>query len=371
VAGDTSKKVVSVAAAPTETRNIILAQGIEFNNSDLDADDKIPDGSLATRLKAAGTPLTITSPGRATFRSVKQGVTYNIKVVNKKAEFIAALKSNKTTHVIYDGHSRYGRGACFGTSKAAGEDWEAGHDKDTGLFRMGMPFVGVPLKDVGHHFYSTSLIPSSTKLNSDDCEHDLAASLGSLKAHSLAEIGTIYKAIVAAEKKKPAAKQESLEPDEKKVMSLLKVKGAAPKATDKFWTCILRGEGFSLVLDAGWDKTASAPADLGATDLKCRVFCHFGCTSFQHYHHVVRKLKAWKKDADKDNFAYFTSDLSISITGPNWLFHLLTYDEFSAGLPWEKSLEYARKNANADIKKFVISYNKTHPSDLLNVYQIV
>lgn len=347
-------KVKSVAAPPSETRNIVIAQGVEFNNKELPAEDRIPDGSLKKRMDAAGLKLVITSPGNATFQSLKQGVNFTIKVVNTKSELKAALESDKTHHVIYDGHSRFGRGCCFGTNSAPGEDWENGSNpKTTGLFRMGFPYVAVPLKDIGHHFYTTDIVPISETLTPSDCEPDLRSAVNGklVKAHTLADCDKEYRAILAAELKKPLADRESLEPDVAKVLGKLRMNKAAVKASDKFWAFQWGGEGFSLVLHAGWEKTASAPMDLGATDIKCRVFCHFGCSSFQHYHEIVRNRKKWKKVSNTDNFAYFTSGLSYSFTGPNWLFHLLSYDQFNAGQPWEPSLEYARKKANLDIKK--------------------
>jgi hypothetical protein len=154
-----SGTITSVAAPPSETRNIVIAQGIEFNNKDLDPDDVIPDGNLSKRMTAAGLPLVISSAGNATFNSLKQGVNFTIKVVNTKKDWKAALESDKTHIAIYDGHSRFGRGCCFGTNDATGEDWEAGSNPAlTGLFRMDFPFVAVPVSDILHHGYTAEIV---------------------------------------------------------------------------------------------------------------------------------------------------------------------------------------------------------------------
>ena len=322
----------SVAAPPSETRNIVVAQGIEFNNNQLGI-YQTPGGSLKTRMAAAGMPLVISAAGDATFKSVKQGVNFTIKVVNTKSAFKAALESDKTHHVIYAGHSRFGRGCCFGTNPAAGEDWETGSSPaTTGLFRMGFPYVGVPVADIKKHGYIADIVPTSEALDPNNCEHDLRSAVngGSVHGHVLKDVDSA-------------------------VHGQLRINKKAVGTKDRFWAFNLPGEGFSLVLHAGWEKTASAPMDLGKTDIKCRVFCHFGCSSMQHFHEIVRDRKKWKKVGNTDHFAYFTSDLGRVFSEPNWLFHLLTYDQFNAGQPWEPSLEYARKKANLDIKKDCIA----------------
>lgn len=338
-----NKKVTSVVAPPSETRNIVIAQGIEFNNKDLGSDDVIPDGSLKKRMDAAGLPLVITSPGKAaTFNSVKQGVSFTLKVVNTKSEFKAALESDKTHHVIYDGHSRFGRGCCFGTNPAPGEDWERGSNPTlTGLFRMGFPYVAVPVSDIKHHGYTADLVPTPETLTPSDCEPDLRAAVnsGSVQPHGLKDVDPT-------------------------VHGQLRINKKAVGSGDRFWAFNWPGEGFSVVLHAGWEKTASAPMDLGATLIQCRVFCHLGCSSLQHYHEIVRNRKKFKKVGNTDNFAYFTSGLAFSFTGPHWLFHILTYDQFNAGQPWEPSLEYARTKANIDIKKDCIKIKE-------KIYEII
>jgi hypothetical protein len=335
--------VKSVVAAPFEKRRILVAQGIEFNNKDVDDEDVIPDGSLKTRMDDAGLPLVITSPGKsATFRSAKQGVDFMIKVINTKSELKAALEDAEKLHVIYDGHSRFGRGCCFGTNTAPGEDWENGSNpKINGLFRSGFPYVAVPVSDIKHHGYTADLVPVSETLKLSQCEPDLrnAVTLKSVRPHTLKDVDAA-------------------------VHGQLRINKKAIDPADRFWAFRWPGEGFSVVLHAGWEKTASAPLDLGETNITCRVFCHFGCSSLQHYHEILRNRKSWKKVGDTDKFAYFTGGLSYAFTASHWLFHLLNYDVYNAFQPWEPSLEYARKKANLDIKKSCLKIK-------VPIYQIV
>jgi len=107
-----------------------------------------------------------------------------------------------------------------------------------------------------------------------------------------------------------------------------------------------------VVLHAGWQGTATKPMELGKTNLKCRVFCHFGCSSYQHFRTILRHRKNWQKAGNTDKFAYFTTDIAYGITASFWLHRLLTYDKYNAFKPWEPSLEYARRRANADLKKW-------------------
>jgi hypothetical protein len=340
-------KVISVAAPPFETRNIVIAQGIQFNNKDYanshDMGSIVPDGSLKKRLLAAGLPFVIASPGRsAALTNMKQGVNYTINVVNTKSEFVAALESDKTHIVIYDGHARFGRGCCFGTDMKPSEDWENGTTFDTGLFRMGYPYVAVPVKDIVEHGYTADIVSASEPLGLEDCEPDLRRAIKKnlVKPHSLKDI------------------------PQKEAHKKLRIDKNPIGPQDRFWAFDWAGEGFSVISHAGWEKTASAPMDLGPTDIRCRVFCHFGCSSRQHYQRIVCILKGFLRVGDTDNFSYFTSDIALGgVTSPNWLFHLLSYDQFNAGQAWGPILEYARVHANRDIQKDIFALNKSLPED--------
>ena len=120
--------------------DILEAQGIQFNNAQLAAesginrngDEQITAGWLSDQLSTAVPfPIQVSGSTFATFKSAKQGVKYTIDVTTDKPEFKNKLetpgkpgtKELEYWHVIYAGHSRYGRGACFGTDDKPGEDW--------------------------------------------------------------------------------------------------------------------------------------------------------------------------------------------------------------------------------------------------------
>jgi hypothetical protein len=381
-----------------EGRHILVAQGIQFNNAQLasesgidrSGDEQIPTGYLTDQLGAA-VPFPIQVSGTsATFKSVKQGVKYTIDVTTSRTEFKNQLetpgkpgtKELEYWHVIYDGHSRYGRGACFGTDESPGEDWENSSDPaagPAGLYRMAYPFVGVPVLDILHHEYSTDVV--SVKVNPAPADREYKGKLHERTLKQLKQ-GTesyirdlirkkIFKDYTETELNEYLARLGSLDSwlrivgDRVPMVSL----GDALRPDDKFWA-YHSGEGPAVLLQAGWKETVTKPMDLGATDLKCRIFCHFGCSAYQHYRSILRDRKNWKKSGNTDWFAYFTHGLSVSITGPFWLYYLLTYDQFSAGKPWEPSLEYARIKTNARIAIWCGEYNKTHRTDPVTPYKI-
>ena len=102
----------------------------------------------------------------------------------------------------------------------------------------------------------------------------------------------------------------------------------------------------SAVLHAGWKGTKSVPDDLGAIDPLCRVFCHFGCSSFKHNYRIVRKEKGWKREGNQ-KYAYWTTDIAIGVTDIYWLQSILTFPQFNAWDSWQASLDYAVRKTNA------------------------
>ena len=381
-----------------EVRHILLAQGIQFTNADLVSesginyrgDEQIPTGFLSDQLSTASPfPLQFSSSS-ATFKSVDQGVKYTLTVTADRLELKKKLetpgkpgtKELEYWLVIYDGHSRYGRGACFGADDAPGENWENSASPtsgSSGLFRMGYRFVGVPVLDVLHHGYSTDVVSVKVVAPPKDREYK-----GKLQESTLKDLkhrtDKYIRRLIAAKRFKEHSEAElrgyianlgSLDTQLRIVgdrVSMVDI-GDALRASDKFWS-YSSGEGPAVLLQAGWEGTVTDPLDLGATDLKCRVFCHFGCESYAHYRGILRKRKGWQKSENVDRFAYFTSDLSVSITGPFWLYYLFTYDKFNAGKPWEPSLEEARKKTNGRISTWCADWNKAHPTDRISAYEI-
>jgi hypothetical protein len=350
---------VNTLAPPLEIRRIVVAQGKQFRNGDTGALWSIPEilrlsgkerldaiDAIAIALGAeAGfakkhypslarlpaVPLIDNPAGGFLHISLRQGVIFSIEVVNTKEEFVKSLL-DPGLHLIYSGHARFGRGPCFGAGgKSRGEEWEEGHGKHPnadGIFRMGFPFLSVPADEPIEHGYTANLVKSSVSLTAPDCDPDLRAHLGGLRARTLAEIDKATTSFAT-----------------KHGFSDTFVDHVRDKDPDATWWTHGRGDAMRIVLHANWKSTASRPDDLDSLDPLCRVFCHFGCSTFKHNFPVVRKLKGWKK-AGNERYAYWTTDVSFGITDIYWLQHLLTFPEFNAGEPWEKSLAYAVRKTN-------------------------
>lgn len=323
-------------ALKVETRTIILAQGIQFNNLDMLKwpYDMVPDGFTTgfakrhekwPRSMRKRPPLSIapTADGFE-YTSAAQGVKFDVKIVSSKSDFRRGLLTCGV-HVIYAGHSRYGRGACFGPLPRPGEDWENGAlPSETGLFRMGFPFVGIPVSDVIRHGYTVDLVAAALPVSAWNSEPDLRQHLGDLTSM-------------------PAEKIHPLLP-----------KFASNKDPKENWLCYRANEhgtmAYHVVVHAGWTNTVSAPSDLGATDLKCRVFCHFGCDSAKHFRPIVQNkaFKGWRKKND-ERHSFFTTAIADAVTPVYWLYHLFTYPKPNAFQDWGPSLEYAVQNVNDDL----------------------
>jgi hypothetical protein len=335
-----SDEVVQLSEPPVdesrlETRYIVVAQGIEFNNADLvwfpymmlpDAFttpvESRADWPPSQRERA---PLAITTTDDGfEYVSFDQGVRFVVKVVNTKDEFISALRT-PGMHVIYAGHARYGRGPCFGPNLVSPtEEWENGTSTTTGLFRMGYPFIGVPLEDVTRHGYTCDLVSDSVTMTRPDCDPYLRPYLSSLEAKLADEIDPAL--LLHAKDKDPTKRWWAY--------------NVGSDARPEWW----------VVLNAGWTETASAPADLGATTPLCHVFCHFGCRTYKLNHDIVRDtdFKGWGHLGD-DRLAYFVEGYSKAKTAAYWLYHIFTYTVWNAFSPWEPSVEYAREQTNHDL----------------------
>lgn len=333
---------------PPEEREIVIAQGKQFRNgdramvwsvpevfrlsgeerADLDFTDRKGNvhkmGDFNPSLKTLD-PIAIEDGPNGTFQFLNfdQGVRFTIRVVNKKDDFIAALLT-PGVQVIYAGHARFGRGPCFGDGgDGTGEMWEEGtsaHPNQDGIFRMGFPFIAVPVEDIIEHGYTANLMQADVRPAAADCDPDLRSRLGSLRARTLSQID-------------PELVDQVQDPD-----------------PDKKWWTLGPASKLEVVMIAGWENTLSAPDDLGAITPLCRSFVHMACSTFKHNHPVMRKLKNWKQEGD-ERYAFWTTDLSNSIGDHYWLQHLLTYDQFNAFQPLKKSLEFARDKSNKLLKK--------------------
>ena len=323
-----------------ETRIVYLAQGIQFNNSDLAPWPYMvmPDGLMAPiashdsdwpKSMKKRAPLAITKTANGfEFTSAAQKVKFDVRLILTKKAFRDALLT-PGAHVVYAGHARYGRGPCFGTSDAPGEDWENGTTPaTTGLFRMGYPFISVPVKEVLEHGYTANLVESTVKVTADQSDPDL-------RGHIASKTWLSKKA------------------NDIRAGLLSHIRDKDPNKT--YWTYVAWEEGKMepfVVIHAGWENTLSAPNDLGATTPLCRVFCHFGCSTFPHNRAILRgnPFKAWKKDKN-DRFAYFTTALANNITAVYWLYHIFTYPKANNFGDWEPSLNFAVGKVNSDLAR--------------------
>jgi hypothetical protein len=301
-----------------EERRIIVAQGIENNNTDIDR-RSAENPQRARRIGMYRLPEglldkfpTMTRQGdEVEYVSDAQHVVFRIRAVNEKDQFKTALLT-EGVHVIYDGHSRYGRGPCFGPQPTPSDDWEQGtNPAKTGMFRMGFPVIGVHFSDIEHHGYRFWPVDANTTIEREWRHPELPRQLRPVELPSNLTGRVLPQALPLA---------------------------------DRYWG-FRDGEGRGLALWAGWEDTASMPMDLGATDPVCRCFCHFGCSSYVHTYPILRRRKGWTR-TDTERFAYFTRRPSYPGTTQAWLEALLIYPRRNDNQSWYDSLQWTVQRAN-------------------------
>ena len=318
--GDTS----NVLNTAYETREIVLAQGIQFTNAyyqSVVAQTAGIRGEYYQYLQMPqglqqDFPDMVIQGDQAEYVSETQRVRFKLRVVNTKDAFVQALKT-PGLHVIYNGHARYGRGPCFGPGgDQPSEDWEQGAASPTGLWRMGFPIIGVPLHEIRDHGYSFYPVAAGDEEPARDQLHPDT----------------------------PSRLRRVTLPDDLRA----KVLGQGRPLAAEYWG-YGDGEDGSLLLWAGWENTISAPMDLGATDLQCRCFCVFACSTFKHNWPILRKRKGWTR-TDTDRFAYFCTSESDGLSVPCWLTALFTYPQRNDFESWYPSLQWSRDRATSLIK---------------------
>jgi hypothetical protein len=274
-----------------------------------------------------------------------QGVRFIIEETTSKQEFINWLKTPED-HVIYMGHARYGRGPCFGArgivrhppATPTGpprltlfktEDWEEGSDADSGLFRMGYPFIGVEAGEViGHGYTANPVKKSEGRPARADCDPDLRGYLSSLRART----------------------PDQIHPE-------LAGQLRDHHDGDKYWS-YYSPHGMAIVHHAGWRNTLSASSDFGTlhdpddpdnTRMQCRVFSHLGCTTYTHNYPVVRRIANWRRSGN-ERYAYWTSSLSYPHAVGPWVHAVISYNRWNAFSPWGPSLDWAVRRANRSLR---------------------
>lgn len=317
-----SSSFTSLSAA-FENRTIILCQGTQFTTTLNDAEHPV------NLLAARGLTMDRITDDWFFHTSDVQRVNYFLFIVRTKALFKEALLI-PGVHVIYGGHARHGQGACFHQEgDDPGDWWNDGENDDNGIFRFGYPFIAIPALDVVAHGYHATMLNAS--------EEKPAADATLLHPKLLQNYGGI----------RPMTIKELVSDRSNQARLIDLVGGEGP-----FWGLRCNGDDGvfqpHFVMPCGWTDTGVSPMDLGATDITCKVFADFGCSTLVHNAKVVRRLKGFKKEED-DRYAYWTDSPTppVSLVG-FWLFHLLTYPKDNAFMPWEPSLEYARGMSNRD-----------------------
>jgi hypothetical protein len=365
---------------PYETRRILLAEGIQYHESDFDAkerwrqdsisglerdpgyfrsdeglarmvehnqldSDGRSDSEIAQRLletlNAYGTIYSNlgflenrlgdafeVASDRISARYVNpvQQVAYELEIKHRKDEFKEALQTEGVI-VVYAGHSRYGRGACFhvydGVYPSDGDHWGDTQNDASGLFRMGYPWVPVALSDLEHHHYHFAPLPVEEEAPSRRRRHPFDRHPEARRRLRRIELPEPLRTYVQQEYRSPS----------------------------NTYYGVTNRRGVYLLLHAGWEDTSSSPYSIGETEIRCRTFCHFGCSSRHHYWEIVRlpQYVGWERpDPPTDRFAYFST--APGIVWKHWLYHLLTYNEPNGDGHWWASHEYAKEATIQDMR---------------------
>ena len=328
---------VNVVNLNFEIRELVVAQGLQFHNNDVEGRLRFLAQKDPSALSVLGqmtiprslandfSDIVIRDDNNAVFISDAQRVEFRIRVINTKDAFKTALET-PGIHVIYCGHARWGRGACFGPDlpidlansdgrDITGDNWEMGSDPvKFGLFRMGHPFVGVPFIELDEHKYRMRPVPTSQKVNPADIDSALT-NPNSLRPIKLR--GTRFESLI-------------LDP-----------------VVDTYFECTTV-EGPGLLLFADFQNSASQPSDLGATDIQCRCFTNLGCESFDHFHSILRTRKGFTR-TETEGFAYFTTDLCDNRFPRQYIGSLFEFPERNDFKSWFPSLEFAVKRTNQKV----------------------
>lgn len=309
---------------PFEVRHVVLAIGAQFHEDELTVE--LSDFQfLEDRL---GSDFEVSSDRRsAVYIAEQQRVEYRLKVVHRKDEFKHALETPGRI-VIYGGHSRYGRGACFGdyTGSVAesGEHWGDGVNNRDGIYRLAFPYVPVSLSDIEHHGYRFAPYKVEDNLPTRSGRHPFPTHPHGRRSWRRIELPASLRGHVAAGYTSPS---------------------------NTYWGVRRRGE-TSLILHAGWDCNNVGILDLGGTEMRCTTFCHFGCSSRLHFWDIVRRpqYKGWVRPASRETrYAYFTTAPSDS-RAYYWIYYVLAYPRENAYEPFWRNHQYAKHRANRRLR---------------------
>ncbi len=314
----------TVVPVSLEDREIVVAQGAQFTNAQL-----CEQGNTANMIpiwvKKKLPEIEVAANDTITYTSSVQKVRFKVRFVTTKGEFKAACETSGL-HVVYSGHARYGRGPCFGP-ETPGEHWAKGTGSgNDGIWGMGYPFLPVEEDDIIHHGYTCKVVlAGGAKPPLYDCHPEIRAMHSSLTPYG----------------------------KEKLKAEILPFLDPRLGESDKIWAFKV-GKDVNLVARAGWSASPFLP-DLGATGMRCRVFCHFGCSTLLHNQPVLRKLKGWTRSGD-EHHAYFTTNSTYDDIEPRWIYYLFKYNQPNAFKPWGPSLQYALDSTNRDLRNIGRNY---------------
>jgi hypothetical protein len=359
-----------------ERREILVAQGAEYHSSDATAAWRLPGCLAEGDLRV---PDLVVDGAGAELSSYAQQAHYVIQVTTSKREYKQWLE-RPGAQVIYDGHSRYGRGPCFG-SAGPGHHWGTGRMPQVeGIFPMAYRFLEVPLLDVVEHEYycrgddvparpeAEHLHPGVPRAIGEQTKERLVDALMEAKDEAQRRVDAVSRANPG-----PVVVDEDLHAllgaDRAKLETLLLSKKyraytvqthlyAKTEDKVKHWMELPLPH---LVIHADWEKTTGGAVgmDLGATDLKCAVFAHFGCRSYAHNQPIVRSYKGWKPSSER--LGVFTRGLTSVELTPLWLHHLLTYAPGSKpnhrGRAYRDAIGYAVESVNKHLNDHQLGYS--------------
>jgi hypothetical protein len=309
-----------------ERREICIAYGGEAHMNQLP-----PEFVLENHLSSIlGNYPNVERVSEHEYRNHRQRVIFLIRHTTNKNDFRKWLQT-PGLHVIYNGHARNGRGPCFGRIEAhgRGEVWAEGTDRQAnGMFRMGFPYIGAAATEITSHGYTARLLRADEAVPAEaDCHPEVVPYLSRLQAKTPEELGEGLVGLVGGH-----------------------------RAGDRYW-CYQKPAGgpWFVIHHAGWQETASSPYDWGGTEVACRVFCHFGCSTFIHNYPVMRRLAGWRREGN-DRYAYWTTGPAVGVTYSRWVANLITYDQENANASWEGSLESALRRTNQDLRSGGFGY---------------
>ena len=209
----------------------------------------------------------------ATYLNPKQKVKYIIINVITKADFKKALET-KDIHVIYQGHA-YDEGLLFDNYEGTGyttdekgenklkRDLHYGEDGNDayGFFRIGFPYISQDVSRIEKKNLTVHPVPVESAEPPSEKGHPYTRSPDSRKPCT---------PILLA----PSTQKHICE---------------CHRSQSNTYYGFKSKDGDQLLIQADWKKTTSDPFDLGAVDMKCKVFCIFSCISRALYWDLIRR----------------------------------------------------------------------------------